>query len=179
MTVKALIFLTSSPDSQDTKRSGHDRRVGQFRVGSVTRLDRVLIGAAIGWGVVILILAIVYPVESVDTGRPGVQPMRSLVAVNGYGVLLEAAIPLLIAIVVGLLRVTRPRARWATTITWILSGALLLASLAGAVTFLIGIYVLPAAALLILALGFSGSGSSEFSGSSGSSGSLGSSGSGR
>ena len=59
------------------------------------------------------------------------QPMRSLVAVHGYGVLPAAAIPLLIAIVVGLLHVTRPRARWVTTTAWILSGARLLASLPG------------------------------------------------
>jgi hypothetical protein len=120
--------------------------------GTGPRLDRVLIGAAIGWGVVILILAIVYPIESINTGRPGVQPMRSLVAVHGYGVLPAAAIPLLIATVVGLIHVTRPDGRWATTTTWILSGALLLASLAGFATFLIGIYVLPTGALLIVAL---------------------------
>jgi uncharacterized membrane protein YccC len=131
-----------------TNPNTHPRR--EFGTGQ--RLDRVLIGAAIGWGVVILILAIVYPIESINTGRPGVQPMRSLVAVHGYGVLPAAAIPLLIAIVVGLLHVTRPRARWATTTAWILSGALLLASLAGFATFLIGIYVLPTGALLIVAL---------------------------
>lgn len=61
----------------------------------------MLIGAAIGWGAVILVLSIVFPIESVNTGRPGVQPMRSLVAVHGYGVLSIAAVPLLIAIVVG------------------------------------------------------------------------------
>ena len=124
----------------------------QYGLRTRTRLDRVLIGAAIGWGIVILILAIVYPVESVNTGRPGVQPMRSLVAVNGYGVLLPAAVPLLIAIIVGLLHCARPSARLAATAAWILSGALLLASLVGFVTFLIGIYVLPTGALLVVAL---------------------------
>ncbi len=112
----------------------------------------MLIGAAIGWGAVILVLSIVIPIESVDTGRPGVQPMHSLVAAHGYGVLSIAAVPLLIAIVVGLLHATRPRARWAAVTAWILSGALLLASIAGFVTFLIGIYVLPAGVLLIAAL---------------------------
>jgi hypothetical protein len=126
----------------------HPRR--EFGTGQ--RLDRVLIGAAIGWGVAILILAILYPIESINTGRPGVQPMRTLVAVHGYGVLATAAIPLFIAIVVGLLHVTRPGARWATTTAWLLSGTLLLASLAGFVTFLIGIYVLPTSALLMVAL---------------------------
>jgi hypothetical protein len=132
----------------------HPRR--EFGTGQ--RLDRVLIGAAIGWGAAILILAIVYPIESINTGRPGVQPMRSLVAVHGYGVLAVAAIPLLIAIVVGLLHVTRPGARWATTTAWILSGTLLLASLAGFATFLIGIYVLPTGALLMVALASATSG---------------------
>jgi hypothetical protein len=126
--------------------------------GTGPRLDRVLIGAAIGWGVVIVILATVYPIESINTGRPGVQPMRSLVAVHGYGVLPAAAIPLLIAIVAGLLHVTRPGARWATTTAWVLAGALLLASLAGFATFLIGIYVLPTSALLIVALAQADSG---------------------
>jgi hypothetical protein len=115
-------------------------------------LDRLLIAAAIGWGIVILILAIVYPAESVNTGRPGVQPIPSLVAVNGYGVLLPAAIPLLIAIIVGMLHCARPSARWAAMTAWILSGALLLTGLVGFVTFLIGIYVLPAGALLVVAL---------------------------
>ena len=117
--------------------SGRDSGTGQ-------RPGRVLTGAAIGWGVVIVILAIVYPVESVDPGRPGVQPMRTLVAVHGWGVLAIAVIPLLIAIAVGFLCRARPGARWAAATAWILSGALLLAALAGFVTFLIGIYVLPA-----------------------------------
>jgi hypothetical protein len=112
----------------------------------------MMIAAAIAWGAVILILAVIAPIESVDTGRAGVQPMRSLVAVQGYDVLPVAAIPLVIAIVVGILLMTMPHARWAATIAWILSGALLLASLAGAVTFLIGIYVLPTCVLLIAAL---------------------------
>jgi hypothetical protein len=90
---------------------------------------------------------------SVDTGRAGVQPMRSLVAADGDGVLWVAAIPLLIAMIVGYLHRVRPDARWALTAEWILSGALLLASLAGFVTIIIGIYVLPAAALLVIATG--------------------------
>jgi hypothetical protein len=121
-------------------------------LGSDQRTGRRLVSAAIAWGVVILILAVIDPVESVNTGRPGVQPMRSLVAVYGYDVLSVAAVPLVIAIIVGFLYVARPRARWAMTTGWILSGALLLASLAGFVTFLIGIYVLPAGVLLIVAL---------------------------
>jgi hypothetical protein len=117
----------------------------------------VLIGAAIGWGIVILLLAVTYPAVSVDTGRAGVQPMRSLVAADGDGVLWVAAIPLLIAMIVGCLHRARPDARWALTAEWILSGALLLASLAGFVTIIIGIYVLPAAALLVIATGQAGS----------------------
>ena len=77
--------------------------------------------------------------------------MRSLVAVHGYTVLALTAIPLLIAIIVGLLLVTLPPSRWATIVAWILSGALGLAGLAGTVTFLIGIFVLPTAGLLIAA----------------------------
>lgn len=141
------MILFNIPNTQPRRGSGAEQRP-----------VRALIGGAIGWGIVIPILAIVLPVESVNTGRPGVQPMRSLVSVHGYGVLSLAIIPLLIALVVGLLYVTRPRARWAMTIAWILSGALLLASLVGFVTFLIGIYALPTAGLLIGALARAASG---------------------
>jgi hypothetical protein len=125
----------------------------QRRPWTGERIYWVLIGGAIGWGIVIVLLAVTYPVESVDTGRAGVQPMRTLVAADGYGVLWAAAIPLLVAIIVGCLHRARPDARWALTVEWILSGALLLASLAGFVTIIIGIYVLPAAALLVMATG--------------------------
>ena len=111
----------------------------------------MLIGAAIGWGVVLFILAFVYPVVSVETGRSGVQPMRSLVSGDGYSVLWVVAIPLLVAVIVGLLDLAWPDARWAAAAAWILAVALLLASLVGFVTFIIGIYVLPAAALLVAA----------------------------
>jgi len=125
----------------------------QRRTWTGERVYWVLIGAAIGWGIVILFLAVTYPAESVDTGRAGVQPTHSLVAADGYGVLWAAAIPLLIAVIVGCLHRARPDARWALTAEWILSGALLLASLVGFVTIIIGIYVLPAAALLVIATG--------------------------
>jgi hypothetical protein len=109
----------------------------------------MLIGAAIGWGIILLILAFVYPVVSVETGRSGVQPMRSLVSGDGYNVLWLVAIPLLVAVIVGLLDLAWPDARLVTAAAWVLSVALLLASLVGFVTFIIGIYVLPAAALLV------------------------------
>jgi hypothetical protein len=115
----------------------------------------MLIGAAIGWGVVLLLLAILYPVETVETGQNGVQPMRSLVFCDGYKVLWLVAIPLLIAVIVGLLSLAWPDARWATAAAWTLSVALTLASLVGFVTFIIGIYVLPTAALLVIATALS------------------------
>jgi hypothetical protein len=123
----------------------------QSRPGTKQRTYRLLMAGAIGWGLVLLILALVYPAESVDTGQAGVQPMRSLVSSDGYGVLWAVAIPLLIAVIVGLILLAWPTARWATTAAWILSVALLLASLVGFVTIIIGIFVLPTAVLLVAA----------------------------
>jgi hypothetical protein len=119
-----------------------DTRTGQ-------RPGRALIGGAIGWGIVLMILAVTLPIETVNTGRAGVQPMHSLVAVHGYIALLPAGIPLLIAIIVGILLAGPRGARWSVTVAWIFSVALLIAALVGFVTFLIGIFAVPTGALLV------------------------------
>lgn len=104
-----------------------------------------------GWGIVLEILGVILPVKTVNTARPGVQPMRSLVAVHGYAVLLPVGIPLLVAIIVALFLRGRGCAQWSRITARILSISLLLTALVGFVTFLIGIYVVPAGILLVVA----------------------------
>jgi hypothetical protein len=121
----------------------------------VAPVEVILIASAAGWGVLLLILAIFLPVEDGNTGRPGIQPMYSLVHVNGYRVLLPASAPLAIAIVVGfLLYIGRGRSprHWTLITSWILSAVVLAAALIGFVTFLIGIYVVPVGGLLVAAV---------------------------
>ncbi|MBY8877033.1 hypothetical protein [Actinacidiphila acidipaludis] len=108
---------------------------------------------AVASGVAVLVLAAVLPVETVDTGRPGVQPRHSLLQVHGAAVLLPSAVPLLVALLVtGALYAGRHGGRrWTLAVAWTLSVALLAAALAGFVTFLIGIYVVPTGVLLTAA----------------------------
>lgn len=71
-----------------TNLSTHSRR--EFGTGQW--LDRALIGAAIGWGVVILVLAIVYPIESINTDVPACSPCAASSPFMAYGVLPAAAL---------------------------------------------------------------------------------------
>jgi hypothetical protein len=116
-----------------------------------------LLAAAAGWSLLLLVLAVVLPVESIDTGQGGVQPMRSWVAVNGFQVMAFVRIPLLVTLAVGLL-LTRARRhrREAQFVAWVLASALLAAAVTGFLTFfLICAYVLPGAGLLLAACGVS------------------------
>jgi hypothetical protein len=110
----------------------------------------ILAMAATGWSALVVIGAAWLPIETVDTGRPGVQPRYTLVHQHGYGVLLPASIPLLTCLIVALLLSHRP-GRIELGCAWVLSSALTLAAIAGTVTFLIGIFVLPPGALLMAA----------------------------
>jgi hypothetical protein len=116
-----------------------------------------LLAAAAGWSLLLLGLAVVLPVESVDTGRAGQQPMRSWVAVNGFGVMAWVAIPLVVTLVVAFLLIrARRHRRSALVAAWVLAGTLFGAAVLGFVTlFLISVYVLPAAGLLLGACGVS------------------------
>jgi hypothetical protein len=110
----------------------------------------LLATAAIGWSVLVIAAAAWLPIETVITGRAGVQPRYSLVHQHGYGVLLPASVPLLSCLIVAVLVSGRPN-RIELGCAWALSGALTLAAIAGTVTFLIGLFVLPAGALLLAA----------------------------
>jgi fatty acid desaturase len=100
-----------------------------------------------------MVLAIWLPVYTVDSNHAGMQPQHSLVRVFGYRVLLLAAIPFIISVVVALLlqlRVATQR-RWPPIVASTLAWALLVAAIVGTVTILIGIFVLPVGVLLSLA----------------------------
>jgi hypothetical protein len=113
----------------------------------------VLLGSAVAWSVLLILLAIWRPVYTVNSNHAGPQPMHSLVRVFGYRVLLLAAIPFVISVVVALLlqlRVATQR-RWPAVVASTLAWAMLVAAIVGSVTILIGIYVLPVGVLLSLA----------------------------
>jgi hypothetical protein len=108
---------------------------------------------AVVTGVAVLVLAALLPIETVDNGRAGTQPRYSLLQVHGALVLLPAAVPLLVALLVaGALYAGRAGdRRWTLQAAWILSGALLAAAAVGFVTFLIGVFVVPTGVLLVTA----------------------------
>jgi hypothetical protein len=110
---------------------------------------RWLTGLAVGWGALLLVLAVLLPVETVASDRAGRQPMRSLTAVHGYRVLALVCVPLVIAVIVAAL--LRSDAAGATALAWLLSSLLALGAVAGTVTFLIGSYVLPMAIFVVVA----------------------------
>ncbi|MCL2734501.1 MAG: hypothetical protein FWE15_31365 [Actinomycetia bacterium] len=109
--------------------------------------------AAVASGAVVLLLAAVLPIETVDSGRAGVQPRHSLLQVHGATVLLPSAVPLLVAaLVTAVLYAGRHgEHRWTLPVAWTLSAVLLAAALAGFVTFLIGLFVVPTGVLLVAA----------------------------
>jgi hypothetical protein len=111
----------------------------------VMTVSRVLILAAAILSVGLLVLAIFLPVVTVLSAHAGTQPRESLVAANGWLVLLLAALPLAASGLVSWLM------RTSGTAALITSVALLLASLAGFATFVLGIFVLPVGILLVVA----------------------------
>ena len=100
-----------------------------------------------------MLLAVVLPVYTANSTHAGLQPRHSLVRVFGYRVLMLVAIPFVVSIVVGLLLHLRRSTsqRWPGVIAWALIGATLFGAIAGTVTFIIGIYVLPVGVLLCIA----------------------------
>lgn len=91
------------------------------------------------------------PVDTVNTGQPGVQPRFSIVHVHGTSALLAACIPAVVTLLVAaLLAVAEPH-RVAYVAAWILAIALTVAALAGTVTLLIGVVALPTAGTLVAA----------------------------
>ena len=115
----------------------------------------MLLGSAVAWGLVIVYLAVALPVYTVDSDHAGLQPRHSLVRVFGYRVLLLAAIPLAVSMLVALLLRLRSElpSHWPAIAASILAWLTLIGAFVGMVTFLIGIFVLPIGVLLCLATG--------------------------
>lgn len=113
----------------------------------------VCTGWAVASGVAVIGLALVLPIVSGDTGQAGNQPDYSLYRANGPLVLLPAASPLLVALLVGVLLHAGRHGdrRWVLPVAWALSGTLLCAAVVGFVTFLIGIFAMPTGILLVAA----------------------------
>jgi hypothetical protein len=120
----------------------------------------MLLAGAAGWSALLIPLAFLLPVESApynpldpSTYQPGA--MESLVTVNGPRILLVVVVPLVACLLASGMLVLRQRTRWefAGWLAWIISIGLLAAAALGAVTFLIGVYVLPSGALLMACCG--------------------------
>jgi len=92
---------------------------------------------------------------STPSGAPVLttQPRVTLVAHDGVAVLGVAAIPLLVAVAVGLLLwyAVREGSRPAVTAAWTFAVALTAAAVVGFVTILIGVIAIPVCVLLIIA----------------------------
>lgn len=123
------------------------------------RVWLVCVAVAVAWGVVLLVGAFVVPVyrgTSTSVPCPGCPPVettesRTLVEVNGLGVLVPVAAPLFAALTVGTLLLLRG----ATGSTMASLGAwlaiLVLGVFAAIAMFSIGRYVVPSVLLLVLA----------------------------
>jgi hypothetical protein len=141
----------------------------------------LLAGAAIVWGVLLIVLACVLPVvtrpappvsatatvtssgtvitTSGAVGPAAYEPGRiTLVSDGGYPVLGLVALPTVAALIVGLLLWRLAGARTAahgstetSVAAWVVSAAVLLAGIVGFVTIVIGVAVVPMGVLLLLA----------------------------
>jgi hypothetical protein len=124
----------------------------------MSRQMRMLSAAAIGWSALLFPLAVVFPAESSPSiystsGAVRYFPKVPLVRVNGYRVLLLVTIPLLISLLATLLiMLNLATGRWlAGSLAWVLSVGILTAGVVGAVTILIGVFVVPTGVLLVAA----------------------------
>ena len=121
--------------------------VGEARL---RRVPAVALPVAAAYGVALVVAAFVLPVYASDSSSSSGETSRgsdTLVGVNGPGVALVLAVPLLVTLAVGF--ALWQRSRWALPITWSLTG--LLAALNLLAMLSVGIFVLPVTAALVLA----------------------------
>jgi hypothetical protein len=108
----------------------------------------LLLGAV--YGVALVVAAFVLPAyDSVSSSSSGgtSEASDTLVGVNGVGVALVLAVPLLVTLAVGCALALR--SRWSLPISWTLTGLLAAANLLAMLS--VGIFVLPVTAALVLA----------------------------
>ena len=121
--------------------------VGTARLG---RVPAVALLVAAAYGVALVVAAFVLPVYDSDSSSSTGGTSRAshtLVGVNGSGVAVVLAVPLLVTLAVGF--ALWLRSRWALPIAWSLTG--LLAALNLLAMLSVGIFVLPVTAALVLA----------------------------
>jgi len=115
---------------------------------------QVWIAAAVTWSLLVVVLACVLPVHTVNTHHGGAQPRHSILADFGVGVTLITCVPLVLSVLVGaLLRsAAQVGGTWKKSLAWCLAILLVVASLVGFVTIVIGAFVIPAGAFLCAAV---------------------------
>ncbi len=123
----------------------------------------LLVLAATAWSMLLLGLALTLPIETVQSDHAGLQPRETLVAVNGLRVLLFVAVPLAVTLLVGLLLLLARRTGWrpVRALAWGLASLLLAGAVVGFLTFLIGIFVVPGAGLLVAACAVTSAGAGQ------------------
>jgi hypothetical protein len=134
------------------------------RTSGVPSTVLALVGAAVAWGVMLLVLAMVLPVVTRESSVPAPPPGQisttvsttthvTLVADNGYGVLALIALPVLASVLAGvLLRINASTGRGpAGVAAYVVASLVLAAGVVGFLTFLIGGAVVPIGILLLMA----------------------------
>ena len=120
---------------------------GEPRLG---RVPAVALLVAAVYGVALVVAAFTVPVYDSDSSSSSggtSQASDTLVGVNGTGVALILAVPLLVTLAVGC--ALWQRSRWSLPIAWTLTG--LLAALNLLAMLSVGIFVLPVTAALVVA----------------------------
>jgi hypothetical protein len=113
------------------------------------RLQRIALVSALVWAVGLIIAAVLLPAYQSSTGS------ATLVAVNGWGVLLAAGAPLIAALVISSLLWRRRGRPGAGAITWVVVALLGCFNLLAMLT--IGVFVLPVTLALVVACSTHGS----------------------
>lgn len=115
-----------------------------------------LVGAIV-WSSLLLPGAIYVPLgqpAEASFGPSGTPTSRvPLVQLNGHGILIVVAIPLVLSLLAGLSLMVHAGTDWqpARWAAWTFTGCVLAGAALGTVTFLIGIFVVPAGVLLVVA----------------------------
>jgi hypothetical protein len=111
--------------------------------------------AALVWSLGLVLAALWAPVYSTSSGSSSVNGVTlgsaTLVQENGAGVLIPVGVPVLVsAVVLVALRARRAGAHWAAPVAWVAIAVLGAEALLGLMT--IGLFIVPALVLLILAM---------------------------
>jgi len=126
--------------------------VAEPRKGRLRRLEWVTLVIASVWGAGLLATAVVVPVySSSGASSPGSVTYSSatLVGVNGWGVLLASAVPLVATLVVGGALWWRGSRPGAGVLAWTIAGLLAVFNVLALLS--IGVFVVPATACLFVA----------------------------